>query len=49
MQENEKVAGWLTQGRFNAGGAEAIDLLHAAILALSRPFCKLPAGNSTVA
>ena len=49
MQENEKVAGGLTQGRANAGGPETINLLHAAILALSRPFCKLPAGNCTVA
>ena len=49
MQENEKVAGGLTQGRANAGGPESIDLLHAAILALSRPFCKLPAGNRTLA
>jgi hypothetical protein len=49
MQEDEKVARWLTQGRANAGGPESINLLHAAILALSRPFCKLPAGICTVA
>ncbi len=49
MQENEKVAGRLTQGRANAGGPETINLLHSAILALSWPFCKLPAGNRTAA
>lgn len=49
MQENEKVAGWLTQGRAYAGGPETINLLHGGILALSRPFCKLPTGNSTAA
>ena len=49
MQENEKVAGWLTQGGANAGGPETINLLHAAILALSWPFCKLPAGYCTAA
>ena len=44
MQEDEEVAGWLLRG-----GPETIDLLHGAILALTRPFCKLPAGNCTVA
>jgi hypothetical protein len=45
MQEDEEVAGWLRQGRANAGGPESINLLHGVILALTRPFCKLPAGN----
>ena len=49
MQEDEKVAGWLRRDRSKAGGAESVDLLHVAILALSRPFCKLPAANGTVA
>jgi hypothetical protein len=38
VQEYEEVSGGLLRG-----GAEAVDLLHAAILALSRAFCKLPA------
>jgi hypothetical protein len=33
----------LDGSRSNAGGAEAVDLLHAVILTLRRPFCKLPA------
>ena len=37
------MSGWLWQERTNAGGAEAVDLLHAGILAPLRPFCKLPA------
>ena len=45
MQEYEKMSGGLRRGRFNAGGAEAVDLLHAAILTPPQPFCKLPAGN----
>jgi len=43
------MAGWLMQGRAYVGGPETIYLLHAVILALSQPFCKLPAGNSTAA
>jgi hypothetical protein len=46
MQEHEQMSGWLWQERTNAGGAEAVDLLHAAILAPLRPFCKLPAVGS---
>jgi hypothetical protein len=37
------MSGGLWRDRSNAGGAEAVDLLHAPILALSRAFCKLPA------
>jgi hypothetical protein len=46
MQEYEEVTGGLKRDRSKAGGAESVDLLHEGILALSRPFCKLPAGRS---
>ena len=50
MQEYEEVFGWLLQwDRSNAGGAEAVDLLHAVIVTPPRPFCKLPAGQSNAA
>ena len=46
MQEYEEMSGRLSLGRSKAGGAESVDLLHEGILALSRAFCKLPAGKS---
>jgi len=49
MQEYEEMSGSLGRDRSSAGGAETVNLLHAAILALSRAFCKLPAGNGNAA
>src|SRR6185436_5331083 len=43
MQENEEVAGGLLRS-----GSETVNLLHAAILALSRSFCKLPAEKNAI-
>jgi hypothetical protein len=41
--------GLMRWNRSNAGGAEAVDLLHAVIVTPLRAFCKLPAEQSNAA